>query len=65
MAKWNRTPWGSGYDYRERMLTCTCRARSCGVCLIAIRMLVNLKSDRTGTAAVRRMHDPRPKKFWL
>ena len=55
MAKWNRSPWGTGYDYRERMLTCQCR-RKCGACLLAVGMLRNLKGDRWGTAAARRFN---------
>lgn len=65
MATWNRSPWGTGYDYRERMLTCQCRGRKCGACLLAVGMLRNLKGDRWGTAAARRDHAQRPKKFWL
>lgn len=42
--EWNRSPWGADYDYREAMLTCKCRRRSCGVCLIAKQMLRTLKT---------------------
>lgn len=61
----NRSPWQSRHDFRERMLTCTCRGRTCGACLIAIRLFVNLKADIAGTAGSRRRREKPARTFWL
>ena len=44
-----------GYQFREPLLTCPCRpSRICGQCVLARRLMQNLKADVAGMARERR-----------
>lgn len=45
----------SGYQFREQMFSCTCRpSRICGQCVLARRLMQNLKADVAGMARERK-----------